>query len=112
MSEEKILAELEFKVEHLLLLIDPVRAPFSYLVLESNLSGEQVAGIYKLMHDYESYLAIGGKIKRSDFEQELYKIVPQREGNFHFAEDVVGSLYSEGRYQPVYRALKEEKNEL
>ena len=103
---EKRVEELEHKIEDLLRLVDMEKAPFSYLVLESNLTGNQVDGIYDLMDDFRNYIRAGHKIKHSDFEEELYKIVPSKQGDYHFAQDVVGSLNDEGRYTDVYEALK------
>jgi septation ring formation regulator EzrA len=103
---EKRVAELEHKIEDLLRLVDMEKAPFSYLVLESNLTSNQVDGIYDLMDDFRNYIRAGHKIKHPDFEEELYKIVPSKQTDYHFAQDVVSSLNDEGRYTDVYKALK------
>lgn len=103
---EKRVEELEHKIEDLLRLVDMEKAPFSYLVLESNLTINQVDGIYNLMDDFRNYIRAGHKIKHPDFEEELYKIVASKKGDYHFAQDVVSSLNSEGRYTDLYKALK------
>ena len=103
---EKRVGELEHKIEDLLRLVDMEKAPFSYLVLESNLTSNQVDEICDLMDDFRNYIRAGHKIKHPDFEEELYKIVPSKQGDYHFAQDVVGSLNDEGRYTDVYKALK------
>jgi hypothetical protein len=38
----------------------------------------------------------------------VYSIVTEREGNYHFAEDFVGSLNETGRYAEVYRHMRDE----
>ncbi|MDG6905028.1 MAG: DUF1878 family protein [Nitrososphaerota archaeon] len=103
--EERI-KELEFKIENLLQLVDIRRAPFSYLVVENNLTKEQVDEIYLLMDDFTTYIHAGQKARLADFERELYKIVPSKDRDYHFAADVVGSLHDEEKYAELYDALK------
>ena len=107
MTSEERISELEKKLEHILRLVDMDRAPFSYLVLECYLASDQEDKIYQLMDDFTNYVRAGHKINHHDFEDELYKIVPSKNGDYHFAEDVVGALNDEGRYTIVYEALRE-----
>lgn len=103
---EKRIAELEHQVEHLLRLSDLERAPFSYLVVETGITDAQENEIYNLMEDFSNYIKAGRKIPHHDFEQELYKIMPSKNGDYHFAETVVASLNDEDRFTDVYEALK------
>lgn len=104
---EKRIVRLEHQVGHLLRLADMERAPFSYLVVESGMTDTQEKEVYVLMDDFSNYVKAGRRIQHHDFEQELYKIVPTMNGDYHFAENVVASLNDEERYVDVYAALKE-----
>lgn len=82
-------------------------APFSYLVIETGLTKEQVGQILDLMDEVRTDLRKTGKsMNHSEFENRIYKIVPSRKGDYHFAEDIVSTLNDERRFTEVFDWMK------
>jgi len=103
-------ATLEYWIhEHLLPLVEAnyQQAPFSYLVIESGLTQNQVHEIHDLMGQVQGELT-KSKVSMSHqkFEAQVYKIVPSHKGDYHFAESIVAALYGEGKYKAVYPWMK------
>jgi len=109
MSNERLIrtvARLEFQMELIQSLVDPERDPFAYLVFENELPREQHQDILGYMDSLNARLAKGIEISRNEFESKIYQIVPSREGNYHFAENIVRTLKKSSRYEAVYEELK------
>ena len=105
-SLEQKVERLEFYISLLQSLVDPERAPFIYLVLETRLSREQLDAIYKLMDEVQDGIRQGNPINHADFEQRVYDIVPSKNGDYPFAESIVSTLNQEHRYTGVYKHMK------
>jgi hypothetical protein len=100
--------ELEDKIRRLLLLVDHDKDPFVYLTLEMNLTRDQIMDIYALMDQTDKSLSSGNPMHHAEFERRVHQIVPQREGDYHFAENIVRTLNTKGfKYKAVYKHLKE-----
>ncbi|SRR6266480_712179 len=105
---KKRVDELEDKVRRLLQVSDYDRHPFTYLTLEMDLTKQQVDKVFDLM-DEASKSILGGKpMRRADFEKRVYSIVPAHDGDYHFAESIVGTLNDTGQYTDVYRQMKKD----
>lgn len=105
-SRRAILKRLVFQMELLKSLVGPERDPFAYLIFENRLSREQYNDILGYMDALSERIAKGIQISKAEFESEIYSIVPSRSGDFHFAEDIVGSLKESGKYEEIYDELK------
>ncbi|MCD7911606.1 hypothetical protein [Bacillus velezensis] len=44
-------------------------------------------------------------VHHGSFEQALYKIVPEQNGNYHFVEFLAKELFDAGRWQEVFEKL-------
>lgn len=95
--------------EHLLALLEKnyESAPFSYLVVEAGLSKSKVEQIHDLMnqvwHELQKHKV---SMKHEEFEDQVYKIVPSKKGDYHFAESIVSTLNQEGKYKGVFKWMK------
>lgn len=107
-SQRAIRERLVFQMELLKSLVDPERDPFAYLIFENRLSKEQYNDILNTMNTFNERIAKGIRISKAKFESEIYSIVPSRSGDFHFAEDIVGSLKDSGKYKAVHEELKKQ----
>lgn len=103
---EKRVAELEDKILRLLTLTDFDKHPFTYHELEANLTKEQVEAVFDLMDEAQKSLASPKPMDHHDFERRVYEIVPARNGDYHFAEGIVGTLNQSGQYTDVFRQMK------
>jgi len=97
---------LEERIEMLIEIADSEKRPFTYLALEYGLTKEQIERIYDLMDEVSKAIREGKTFHHSEFEDRIYQIVPQRKGDYHFAEEIVSTLNQEGRWQEVYQHMK------
>ncbi|UZJ78755.1 DUF1878 domain-containing protein [Fictibacillus sp. KU28468] len=75
------------------------------VLFDHDVTREQYSRILDLFDTLRSSCDIGEKISSVHYESEIYKIVPHRNHNYHFAEEVAQSLHEEGRYEEVFEAL-------
>jgi len=111
MSNERLrmeVARLVFQMELLQDLVDSERDPFAYLIFENRLSREQYQDILDYMDSLNERLAEGIEISRNEFESRIYQIVPSREGDYHFAENIIRTLNKSLRYEDIYEKLKKQ----
>jgi len=79
--------------------------PFSRLLFEHEVTREQYHNILSLFDSLRERLNNNERISSVNYESEIYRIVPHREYNYHFAEDVAKTLHEQGRYEEVFEAL-------
>lgn len=96
----------EYKIQLLMRLVDPRNDEFAYLLLEASATEEQEKAIYDLMDKTAKAIAEGKKVSHGEFEREVYKIFPDRWGDYHFAENIVSTLNEQSRWTPVYKYMK------
>lgn len=89
-------------------LVDSDKKPFVYSALEHGLTSAQVKKIYDLMDRVRISIKKNKPMNRQDFEDEIYKIIPSRKGDYHFAEEIVSTLNEERRWQDVYLHMKKD----
>lgn len=97
---EKRLKFIEFRQE-LLFRDDPV----SRLFFEYKITEEQVDQFYDLFDDYQTRIENKMDVHHGSFEQALYEIVPEQNGNYHFVEFLAKELFDSGRWQEVFEKL-------
>jgi len=105
---ERRLEHLEYRVKLLAEIADFEKHPFIYTVLEADLTESQVRAIFDQMDKALKTIKNGKPVSHYEFEERIYEIVPNRRGNYHFAEDVVSTLNDEGRWGEVYKHLKKD----
>lgn len=57
------------------------------------------------MDVYREKISKGAKIHHSTFEDEVYSLVPERNGDYHFCELFSQLLMENGRWEEVFPAL-------
>ncbi len=103
---EDRLTHLEFQFRLLLAAVDTDRRPFDGLVLESNLTEVQRRQIHDLMDETDKSITSGSPMSHHDFEVRVYSIVPERQGDYGFAETIVSTLNQERRWQRVFKHMQ------
>ena len=103
---EKRIAELEHRVKQLLTLSDRSKHPFTCHMIETNITKEQEEGILTLMKDAQRSLSTSNPMTHNEFERQVYSIVPQQEGNYHFAEAIVRTLNDSSQFTDVYAHME------
>ena len=58
-----------------------------------------------LMDSYREKLSCGDPVSHSQFESEVYAIVPHLAGNYHFCEMLTKALHDDNRWEEVFSAL-------
>ncbi|AQS45120.1 DUF1878 domain-containing protein [Bacillus velezensis] len=75
------------------------------MFFEYKITEEQVDQIYDLFDDYRTRIENKMDVHHGSFEQALYKIVPEQNGNYHFVEFLAKELFDAGRWQEVFEKL-------
>ena len=105
MSIDERIDELEFKIKKLHeIIVDPRRTKFNHIILDYNLSRNEVNRIFGLMDEVST---LTHSIERKTFEAKMYEAIPRLKNESHFAELVVRSLYEDGKYAEIYKQLYE-----
>ena len=74
-------------------------------VFESRLTKEQFGLIMDLLDEKRREIDAGKKVRSSPFEEEVYEIVPEKRGQYHFCETITRLFAEEGRWEEVFPAL-------
>ncbi len=100
MTVEERLDLLEFQVG---LLFD--NKDIDRLFFESGITREQHRAIMNLMETYRTRIDNGESVNHGTFEQNIYDIVSEKRGDYHFCEDIAQCLFEDHRYEEVFTAL-------
>ena len=103
---EKRIENIEYRVKLLSEIADFDNHPFIFTVLEVNLTEAQVTGIYDVMDQAREIIRSGKQSSLLKIEQGFYEIVPEKKGDYHFVEEIIGALKDERRWVEVYNHLK------
>lgn len=105
---EQRVKHLEERVKRLVEIADSEKKPFTFLVLENDLTHEQEKKILDLMGRVHNELheRKSKPMNYHEFEKALWEIVSSKDRDYHFAEDVVSTLNEEGRWTDVYEYMK------
>ena len=100
MDIEERMAMLEFHNE---LLFE--NSDLSRYIYETKITREQYQAIMDLMDSYRNRIESGAEVNNSEFEQDIYALVPERRGDYHFCE-IISHLFAEnGQWEEVFPAL-------
>lgn len=79
---------------------------YARLLYDNKVTREQKDNISELFSSLRNSLDNGEEImSSSNYESKIYEIVPHRNHNYHFAENIARVLHKEGRYEEVFVAL-------
>ncbi len=95
-------SEIDYKLKLFLRLVDYEQSPFTYFILEQNITQEEEKAIYDLMEKTTRRISNGGDVSHIEFENEIYKILPRFKGDYHLVESIVKTLNDEQRWKEVY----------
>lgn len=100
MNLEERIALLEFQVK---LLYN--NSPSDRFVFESKITHEQYIAIMDLMDSIRNKLENGQSVHHYEFEQNIYNLIPEKDGDYHFCEIIAQLFAEEGRWEEVFPAL-------
>lgn len=75
------------------------------ILYEYKITKEQNDKIMDLMDDYRKKIDNRQKVSHGTFEQQIYDIVTQHDGNYHFVEFLTKAFKEENRWEEVFDAL-------
>lgn len=74
-------------------------------IYETHITRSQYNAIMKLMEHYRDKIDAHEAVDNATFEAEIYEIVPERKGDYHFCE-MITQLFAEAqRWEEVFPAL-------
>lgn len=100
MNLEERVEQLEFQLE---LLFN--NAGIDRFIYESKLTRLEYRAIMDLMDKYRSLIDGGKEVNHVKFEQDIYEIVPQKNGDYHFCELITKLWADEHQWEEVFMAL-------
>ena len=100
MNLEERVAQLEFQLELLFNNSDLDR-----FIFESKITHAQYVSIMDLMDKMRAKLDAGNEVHHYEFEQAVYEIVPEKDGDYHFCELIAKLFAEDGRWDEVFPAL-------
>lgn len=75
------------------------------LIYESEITGDEYKGIMDLMEEMRNRLVYNQQVSHAEFEHEMYSIVPNHNGDYHFCEYIARAFMDDGRWEEVFPAL-------
>ncbi|UUV26923.1 MULTISPECIES: DUF1878 domain-containing protein [Lysinibacillus] len=75
------------------------------ILYEYNITKQQYTYIMDLMDKYREKIGNGEKVSHSVFEDEMYDIVFQHKGNYHFVESLTRAFWENDRWEEVFDEL-------
>lgn len=100
MNLEERVDLLEFQVE---LLFN--NADIDRFLYESKITRSQYRALMDLMEEYRKKIGNGESVNHGTFETEIYGLVPEKNGDYHFCELFAKLLMENGRWDEVFPAL-------
>ncbi len=77
----------------------------SRILFENEVTEQESRAIMDLMDSYRETLSCGDPVSHSQFESEVYSIVPHLKGDYHFCEMLSKAFHDDGRWEEVFPAL-------
>jgi hypothetical protein len=107
MEIEKKLKELEEKIEFLMFRQDLLfyNSAVDRILYEYGINKKQYNQIMDLMDEYSEKIGNKEKVNHVTFEEEVYRIVPEHNGNYHFVESLTRAFWEDGRWEEVFETL-------
>jgi hypothetical protein len=107
MEIEKKLKELEEKIDFLMFRQDLLfyNSAVNRVLYEFGINKEQYNRIMDLMDNYREKIGNNEKVSHGKFEEEIYTIVPELKGNYHFVESLTRAFWEDSRWEEVFETL-------
>ncbi|WP_253701316.1 DUF1878 domain-containing protein [Bacillus sp. FJAT-29814] len=77
----------------------------SRMLFEYNVTRQQYRAIIDIFNEYRNKIEVGEDVNHNLYEQRIYEVVPQHDGNYHFAEAVAQTFHEDDRWTEVFEAL-------
>ena len=77
----------------------------SRILFENEVNEQESRAIMDLMDSYRGKLSQHEPVSHSQFESEVYAIVPHLHGDYHFCEALTKAFCDDGRWEEVFSAL-------
>ncbi|MED3976796.1 DUF1878 domain-containing protein [Priestia megaterium] len=81
------------------------RTAVNEMLYEYKITKHQYDKIMDVMDVYRDAIDNGKDVSHGKFEQEIYEIVTQHQGNYHFVEYLTAAFKEEGRWEEVFDKL-------
>lgn len=79
--------------------------PIDRIIFEYNINKNQYNLIMDLMDKYREKIQNAEDVNRIQFEGEMYEIVSQHRGNYHFVETLTRAFWESNRWEEVFETL-------
>lgn len=100
MNLEERVSQLEFQNELLF-----SNSEIDRLFFETKITREQRNAIMDTMDQFRDKIAAGEIIHHYAFEEAIYRVVPERNGDYHFCELIAKLFAAEGQWDEVFPAV-------
>ena len=77
----------------------------SRILFEYQITLPEYTAIMNLMDQLRNKIDNGEKVSLGSYEQEIYRIVPSMNHDYHFCEFIAKAFYENGRWKEVFPAL-------
>ena len=74
-------------------------------IFEYRINRAQYDAIMNLMDEYRNMIEQGKDCSHSGFEQRIYEILPEHNGNYHMCEELAKNFMLDGRWEEVFMNL-------
>lgn len=74
-------------------------------IFEYGITRKQYRLIMDVMDEYRAMIEKGESCSNSGFENKIYSIVPERDGDYHMCEELAKGFMEEGRWEEVFFKL-------
>ena len=72
---------------------------------ESKITRSQFTALCDLLDQYRTMIDAGETVHHGSFERNIYQLVPEQSGNYHFCELLSKLFYEEGQWEEVFITL-------
>lgn len=77
----------------------------SRILFEHEITQSQYRLIMDLMDEYRNRIRDNEDVSHGDFERCIYNIVPNKDGNYHFCEEIALAFKERKRWEEVFENL-------
>lgn len=102
-SSDAIYKELDFIKFRMDLLF--YNSDLDRMLYEYNVTREQNTALIELVESYSKDINEGRDVISTKFEQQIYDILPQINGDYHVPESFLRLLWEDGRWEEVFEKL-------
>lgn len=75
------------------------------IIFEYKITRRQYRAIMDLMDEYRDLIGNGKECSNGGFEQRMYEILPEHDGNYHMCEAIAKNFMLDGRWEEVFKKL-------